>query len=594
MWIATVANIDWPQTAGLSASAQQQQLTQLLDIAQQTGINAVILQVRAAGDALYPSSIEPWAKALMGAQGVDPGYDPLQFAIDEARHEMWGLGAWFNPFRAANLSDTAALAATHFARQRPELTRVHCTQLWFDPRRTRGAGPCHRRHPRRRPPLRDRRGPHRRFLLSVSQRHLPGLDFADSATYARYVNAGGLLARADWRRDNVNRFVQRVYAEVHDAESAVRFGVSPFGIWRPGNPAGITGLDAYATIYADSRHWLQAAGWTTSHRSSTGPSPPPARAPALLGWWRQQNALRRHFWPGLASYRTADGTGSAFANGEIPAQVTLARAQAIETGGATGTILYNASSVRSDRGGFATALATGLYAEPAIPPATTWLDAVAPAEPTSATVTGTPGALAIPPAGVPDAYWWLVRWRANGQWGQRLVRANVPSIALNAMEVDGIVVDAIGNEVGNASPPVVWRPSRSGASAARQRGRCPHLRADIRRHGVRLRRDLLQRLPVEQPHQQRRGERIPRAHAVHHRRQRRQRLHLGARRAHQRAALRARQHREPQRELVHERAEQLRLEPAPSAQSRATTGSSSALSFTAFASVSEVLITSES
>lgn len=457
MWIATVANIDWPQTAGLSASVQQQQLTQLLDIAQLTGINAVILQVRAAGDALYPSTLEPWARSLMGAQGVDPGYDPLQFAINEAHRRGMELHAWFNPFRAANLSDTAALAANHFARRRPDLTRVHCTQLWFDP----GEPAVHdhalavirdvvQRYEVDAVHIDD-------FFYPYPNGTCPGLDFADSATYARYQDAGGVLSRADWRRDNVNRFVQAMYTEVHAAESGVRVGVSPFGIWRPGNPAGITGLDAYATIYADSRHWLQS-GWVDYLApqlywsiASTGQS-----FPALLGWWRQQNSLRRHFWPGLASYRTADGTGSAFANGEIPAQVTLARAQAIETGGATGTILYNASSVRSDRGGFATALATGLYAEPAIPPATTWLDAVAPAEPT-VTVTGTPGALAIRPAGVPDAYWWLVRWRANGEWGQRLVRANVPSIALNAMGVDGIVVNAI-DQVGNASPPVVWRP----------------------------------------------------------------------------------------------------------------------------------------
>lgn len=457
MWIATVANIDWPQAAGLTATQQQLQLTQLLDVAERTGLNAVILQVRAAGDAMYASALEPWSRSLTGVQGVDPGYDPLQFAVVEAHRRGLELHAWFNPFRAANLADTANLSPQHLARQRPDLTRAHCTQLWFDPGE---------------PEVEDRaiaaiRDVVQRYEIDAVQiddffypypnATCPGLDFADSATYARYLGAGGALGRADWRRGNVNRFVARMYGEVRAASATVRVGVSPFGIWRPGNPAGITGLDAYAAIYADSRLWLRS-GWVDYFApqlywsiASTGQS-----FPALLGWWRQQNVGGRHLWPGLASYRVVDGTASAFSPTEIASQIALVRDQAGQPGGASGSLLYNASSVRSDRGGFATGLATGLYAERAIPPATTWLDAAAPAVPTLA-VTGTPGALTVSTTVDPDAYWWLVRWRAGAVWDQRLVPVTEPSVAIATLGVDAVVVHAV-DRVGNASAPAVWRP----------------------------------------------------------------------------------------------------------------------------------------
>ncbi|MFN9203040.1 MAG: glycoside hydrolase family 10 protein, partial [Gemmatimonas sp.] len=133
MWIATVANIDWPSRTGLTAAEQQGEMGLLLEAAQQTGLNAVVLQVRAAGDALYPSSLEPWSRSFTGTQGTSPGYDPLAFAVAQARLRGLEVHAWFNPFRAGNLSDTLRLAPQHFAMRRPDLVRRHCGQLWFDP-----------------------------------------------------------------------------------------------------------------------------------------------------------------------------------------------------------------------------------------------------------------------------------------------------------------------------------------------------------------------------------------------------------------------------------------------------------------------------
>jgi uncharacterized lipoprotein YddW (UPF0748 family) len=102
MWVATVANIDWPTKTTLTADQQRAELTDIMARAAQTGINAIVLQVRPAGDAVYQSSIEPWAAMLTGSQGQDPGYDPLAFAIQEAHARGLELHAWINPFRAGN------------------------------------------------------------------------------------------------------------------------------------------------------------------------------------------------------------------------------------------------------------------------------------------------------------------------------------------------------------------------------------------------------------------------------------------------------------------------------------------------------------
>lgn len=457
MWIATVANIDWPSQAVLPVQTQQQELVNLLSIAEQTRLNAVILQVRAAGDALYPSQLEPWMRSLSGQQGTDPGYDPLAFAVQEAHARGLELHAWFNPFRAGNLSDTLRLAETHFAKRRPDLLRRYCTQLWFDPgepdvqaHALAVISDVIRRYDVDAVHLDD-------FFYPYPNPNCPNLDFPDSAGYARFLAEGGSLSKGDWRRSNVNRFVERLYQEVRGLSPHVKVGISPFGIWRPGNPAGVTGLDAYASIYADSRRWF-AEGWVDYFApqlywsiASTGQS-----FPALLDWWREQNDQRRHLWPGLASYRVADGTSSAFSSMEIPNQITLVRQQqATRIGGASGTILYNGSSVRTDRGGFRSTLIETLYANAAIPPATTWLDATAPAAPELA-VTRTSEQVQVRLAGVADVYWWFVRWRDAGRWHARLIRASQETVTFPGSRIDGIAVAAV-DRLGNASPDAVWR-----------------------------------------------------------------------------------------------------------------------------------------
>ena len=465
LWVATVANIDWPSRTGLTIAAQQAELTAILDLAQKTRLNAVVLQVRASGDALFPSPLEPWSKSFSGTQGVDPGWDPLSFAVAEAHARGIELHAWFNPFRAGNLSDTLRLAPLHFASRRKDLVRYFCTSLWFDP----GESAVHdqaiavikdvvQRYAIDAVHMDD-------FFYPYPDTRCPNLDFPDSAGFARYQSGGGALARADWRRDNVNRFVERLYREVRALSPTVRVGISPFGIWRPGNPAGVTGLDAYASIYADSRLWLQR-GWVDYLApqlywsiASTGQS-----FPALVDWWTQQNTLRRHFWPGLAAYRVADGTSSAYPASEIASQVTLVRQRGSGTGGPTGTVLYNTSTLLQNRDGLATVLGSGVFLSDALVPPTTWLDAQAPTAPTIAVTpiigSTTVQRLTIAGDGGEPLAWWTIRWRSGTTWSMRTIpsasrTADIP-IAVSGVRVDAVVVQAI-DQVGNASPAAVWR-----------------------------------------------------------------------------------------------------------------------------------------
>jgi uncharacterized lipoprotein YddW (UPF0748 family) len=462
LWVATVANIDWPTATGLTQAQQLAEMRLILDKAQALRMNAVVVQVRSAGDALYRSSLEPWARVLTGTQGGDPGYDPMETWITEAHARGLEFHAWFNPYRAGNISDTARLAGNHLAKRRSDLARIAEGQLWFDPGEPEVQAhtlavitDVITRYDVDAVHLDD-------YFYPYPQGSTPV--FPDDGTYTRYLAAGGTaMARADWRRYNVDSFIQRMYAEVHRVKPAVKVGLSPFGIWRPGNPTGITGLDAYSALFADSKKWLEN-GWVDYFApqlywslASTGQN-----FTALLDWWISVNSQKRHIWPGLASYRVADGTSSAFAASEITNQIAVARYRAgPNAGGGSGTLLYNTTSVRKNNGGIADALAATGYPGTALVPAYTWLDATAPAAPTL-TVTAQSAAMraAFAPGGAEAPRWWLVQWRNAEAWNAKLVwgaeRQLDISFSAPAERANVVIITAL-DAAWNASPAVTWR-----------------------------------------------------------------------------------------------------------------------------------------
>ena len=260
-WIATVNNIDWPSKPGLSTAAAQKELRAIIERAAQLKLNALIFQVRPACDALYVSKLEPWSEFLTGEMGKapSPAWDPLAFAITEAHKRGLELHAWFNPYRARYSRTHGTVASTHISKTQPAVVKSYAGYQWMDP-----AEPKATAHSLA-------------VILDVVRRYaVDGVhiddyfypypvkgdkgkwkDFPDGASWKKYK---GKLTRGDWRRDHINRFVQRMYAEVKKIRPTVKVGISPFGIWRPGHPQQIKGLDAYEALYADARKWLNE-GW---------------------------------------------------------------------------------------------------------------------------------------------------------------------------------------------------------------------------------------------------------------------------------------------------------------------------------------------
>ena len=356
-WVATVYNLDWPSKSGLPAEAQKAQLRALLDRAQQLKLNAILFQVRPVSDALYASKREPWSVYLTGKQGGDPGYDPLAYAISEAHARGIELHAWFNPFRAATKS-TAPNAPNHVTNTHPEWSRRYAGQGYIDP-----GEPEARRY------VLD-------VILDVVRRYdvdgvhiddyfypypVGGASFPDESSWQRHGVASG-MSRADWRRDNVNRFVESMYRGVKSVKSSVRVGISPFGIWRPGVPPTTEAqLDSFNHLFADSRHWL-AQGWCDylAPQLYWGIEPAKQSFPVLLNWWRQQSraGAGRPIWPGIATERV----GSKRPASEMVRQIELTR-QGDLSNNAPGHIHWSMKALMNNQGGVSDLLRREVYSD---------------------------------------------------------------------------------------------------------------------------------------------------------------------------------------------------------------------------------------
>lgn len=444
-WVATVANIDWPSKAGLSTWDQQRELLAILDRAASLQLNAIILQVRPGADAFFDSPYEPWSQFLTGRQGraPEPPWDPLAFAVEQAHKRGLELHAWFNPYRAAYLRDTLP-ARTHISQTNPGMIRQYDRFLWMDPgdpdvrrRSVRAIVDVAKRY--------DVDGVHIDdyfYPYPVNDASGKRTDFPDSATFARYRKAGGRLEKDDWRRDNVNQLVETLYQAVHAAKPWVKVGISPFGIWRPGNPAQITGLDSYAEIYADSRKWL-TNGWADylAPQLYWPIAQMPQSYPVLYDWWLSQNTKHRHVWPGLATYRVAEASTRHIASQEVIDEIDTTRAR----GGDLGHIHYNMSALMKDPDSLDEKLATR-YAAPALVPASPWLGAAPPAKPAVALrndkATGE-SFLDLTPKSGTKVWLWAVQSFANGTWTSEVLPGWLRTHRLPTPNTDHVSVTAV-------------------------------------------------------------------------------------------------------------------------------------------------------
>jgi uncharacterized lipoprotein YddW (UPF0748 family) len=428
VWVATVDNIDWPSKPGLSSQQQQRELAAIFDQCVELNLNAVILQIRPTADALYASKLEPWSEYLTGQMGSPPQpfYDPLTFAVDEAHRRGLQLHVWFNPYRVRRPGAAGEPSADHSSVARRDIVREYGGYLWFDPGEPAAIdhfiavlADVVTRY--------DIDGVHiDDYFYPYQVRDNSGkiVPFPDDASYQRAVEAGEQRARDDWRRENVNHLVERMYREVKKLKPWVLVGISPFGIWRPGHPEGITGLDQYSTLYADARKWQQR-GWLDylTPQLYWPVDSKEQNYSRLLAWWAEQNAKRRHLWPGNFTSRVsraanARRTREAWPAEEILRQVEATRAQP----GATGNVHFSMKALMQNYGGIADQLKNGPYAQPALVPESKWLGRETPSRP-DATARVNDRKLVVemklPKKAMP--WQWLVRARIAGRWQTAII-----------------------------------------------------------------------------------------------------------------------------------------------------------------------------
>lgn len=448
VWVATVDNIDWPSKKGLSTAEQKAELIALLDRAAKLKLNAIVFQVRPQCDALYPSTLEPWSEFLTGQMGKAPSplWDPLAFVIEESHKRGMELHAWFNPYRALHPAGKGPVSANHISRTKPQLVRTIGEYLWLDPgeREVQDHSlavvmDVVKRY--------DIDGVHfDDYFYPYPEKQADGreLEFPDNASWQKS-GAKSKLSRNDWRRENANVFVQRVYQAVKTEKPWVKFGISPFGIWRPGYPAQIKGFDQYDKLYADARKWL-ANGWVDYFAPQLyWPIDPPAQSfPALLNWWNQQNPKKRHIWPGLALSKSGE-----WKSDEILRQVRLTEKQPVSAGQIHFSMKHFARQPA-----VTSALRAGPYNEPALIPAMPWMSVAAPQKPNVSVASGTSTRVSWTTNPGETASQWLLQFRTDGAWRTEILPGSTRAVTLRAENLDVVAVSAV-NRAGALSAPAI-------------------------------------------------------------------------------------------------------------------------------------------
>jgi uncharacterized lipoprotein YddW (UPF0748 family) len=448
-WVATVANINWPEKKGLSTEEQQRQAIQLLDFLQAHHFNAVIFQVRPQADALYQSGLEPWSYYLTGVQGKapDPYYDPLQFWIDAAHDRGIELHVWLNPYRAHSPAG-GEVTDSSLVKKHPELVvKLKDGHWWFDPaikgtqkHSTAVVMDIVKRY--------DIDGVHFDDYFYPYPSYNGNADFPDSLSWNEYVAGGGKLSRGDWRRNSVNDFIKNLYKAIKAEKPYVKFGLSPFGVWRPGYPASVEGFDQYNQLYADARLWLNK-GWidyftpqlywrTTSVTTSF---------PVLLGWWEGENKKHRHLWPGLNVGRDTTAVNT----NEAIGQIMISRGMLPNS---NGEVHWSIGSLTKDSN-LAKAIVQGPYKKQALVPASPWLDDTAPEPPVVTTQqTGDSLKISWTHPNEHDVFHWVVYYEYAGKWNysicNRKDRLFTVPLAAGKNKLHKIAVTAI-DRVGNES-----------------------------------------------------------------------------------------------------------------------------------------------
>ena len=383
-WVATVANIDWPTKPGLPTDQQKSELIAIMDNAKEIRLNAIVLQIRPACDAMYDSPLEPWSYYLTGQQGKAPSpkWDPLAFAVEEAHKRGLELHTWFNPYRSLHPTNKGEVASNHVSKTHPAWVKSYGKYLWLDPGD------------------KDAREHSLNVILDVVKRYdIDGIHiddyfypyaetdpvtkktipFPDEPSWRAYK---GDLKLADWRRQNVDTFIEQMYKRCKQVKPWVKVGISPFGIYRPGNPSTVkSGFDQYTELYADPLKWL-TNGWCDYFTPQLyWKIDSPQSYPELLKWWTANNPKSRFMWPGSFTSQVFSSEKD-WSPDEIVNQIKISR----QIPGASGHVHFSQKTFRLNPKGINQLLKGDVYAKPAIIPALTWETTEKPLPPAAAKV----------------------------------------------------------------------------------------------------------------------------------------------------------------------------------------------------------------
>ncbi|MBX9784433.1 MAG: family 10 glycosylhydrolase [Chitinophagaceae bacterium] len=368
-WIASVDNIDWPSKKGIAVDSQKSEFIRMLDMHKQNGLNAIIMQIRPATDAFYPSQYEPWSEWLSGVQGKPPSpyYDPLQFMIDQTHKRGMEFHAWCNPYRADFKIGKASIAPAHITKLHPDWFLEYGDKKYFDPGNKEAQAFVVE-------VIRDITERYDVDAIHFDDYFYPyrisGKEFPDSVTFKRHGNG---LNKDDWRRSNVDSIILHLFTTIRQTKSFVKFGISPFGIWRNSDkdPMGSNtkaGQTNYDDLYADILLWLQKGWidyvapqlyWEFGHKA--------APYEVLIDWW-SKHSYGKHCYIGLGIYRA--GSNDAWKDSaQLPRQIELLR----NTTNIQGMIFFNSKVFYKNPNGWNDSLRLNYFKAPALIPEMNWV-----------------------------------------------------------------------------------------------------------------------------------------------------------------------------------------------------------------------------
>ena len=379
VWVATVDNIDFPSTKFLSSNGQQAEFVSLLEMHKRNGMNAVVVQIRPATDAFYPSQYEPWSEWLTGTQGKPPSpyYDPLEFMITETHKRGMEFHAWMNPYRAVFNIKRSSISPTHVTRLHPGWFVDYGNTRYFDPGNKEVQQYLAN-------VVRD--VVHRYNIDAIHfddyfyPYRIAGKEFGDYQSFKKYGNG---LDRESWRRSNVDSIIVKLSRVIKQENKNCKFGISPFGVWRniskdPEGSNTTAGQTNYDDLYADILLWLKMKWidyvvpqlyWELNHKV--------VAFQTLIDWWAN-HAYDRQMYIGQGIYRALEARSYAWkSRNELPNQIKLLR----EYPQVQGSVFFSSATFASNPNGWSDSLRNNYYKYPAIVPPMPWIDSVKPSRP---------------------------------------------------------------------------------------------------------------------------------------------------------------------------------------------------------------------